>query len=108
MNFGDIDLADNAFIGGVLGFVEEAMENEGFREDDGIKLTTEDIKEEDLKDDRFRLLYNQNPDLAVYLINKFIQHKKAAPVNQRFKMIMAEIEEEIEQMKREEENGNGK
>jgi len=108
MNFGDIDLADNAFVGGILGFVEEAMESGRFGEDDNIKLTAEDIKVENLEDDRLRLLYNQNPDLVVYLVNKFIQHKKISPVNQGFKVIMAEIEEEIEQMEREEENGNDK
>jgi len=108
MNLGDIDLADNAFVGGILGFVEEAMEDGRFGESDDIKLTAEDIKVGDLEDDRLKLLYNQDPDFVIYLVNKFIQHKKISPVNQKFRVIMAEIEEEIEQMEREEENGNDK
>lgn len=106
MNFGDIDLADNAFVGGILGFVEEAMKNERFGKDGDVKLAVGDIREEDLENDCFKLLYNQNPNLAVYLVNKFVQHKKIAPVNQMFRVIMAEIDEEIKHMKREEKDGN--
>lgn len=108
MSFSNIDLADNAFVGGILGFVEEAMEDGRFGENDDIKLTAEDIKVEDLEDGYLKLLYNQDPDFVIYLVNKFIQHKKISPVNQKFKAIMAEIEEEIEQMEREEENGDDK
>jgi len=108
MNLSNTDLADGAFVGGILGFIEEAIENERFGENNDTELTADDIREESLNDVNFRLLYNQNPSLAVYLVNKFIEHKKMAPINHKFKIIMTEIEEEIKQMKREKAHGNGK
>lgn len=100
MNFGNFDLADAAILGGIAGFVEEAIENERFGERE--KITTSDIDEKDIEDTNLRLLYNQNPDLVLYLINKFLDHKKVAAINHEFKIIMAEIEKEIEQMEKEE------
>lgn len=100
MNFDNFSLADAAILGSIAGFVEDAIDNE--RLEERIEITVSDIDEKDMGDTNLRLLYNQNPDLVLYLINKFLNHKKVAAVNREFKIIMAEIEEEIEQMKKEE------
>jgi len=101
MNFDNFGLADAAILGGIAGFVEEAVDNERFGERE--EITTSDIDEKDIEDTNLRLLYNQNPDLVLYLINKFLNHKKVAAINHEFKIIMAEIEREIEQMEEEKE-----
>jgi hypothetical protein len=106
--FDDFDLADNAIMGGIAGFVEEFVENEQLSEKNGepVELSNDDISEENIKNDGLRLLYNQNPNLVLHIINKFLEHKKVARTNRDFKIIMADIEEEIKQMKEDEKNAD--
>lgn len=109
MDFLDnFDIADNAIIGGIAGFVEEFVENRQSSEknDKPIELSSDDILEETIENNGLRLLYNQNPSLVLHIINKFLEHKKVAKINRNFRIIMAEIEEEIEQMKEDEKNAD--
>lgn len=101
MDFSNFDLADGAIIGGIAGFAEEAGQDERFGENE--QITKADIKEEDIGDSNLRLLYNENPDLVVYLINKFLARKKMATINREFRLVMNEVKEEIKQNKKEEE-----
>ena len=102
---GDFKLENNAVIGGIAGFVEESVEKEqGPKEDDIPEAPNYDISEEGKKNDGLRLLYNQDPNFALHIVNKFLEHKKVAKANVEFITIMAEIEDEIEKMKEDEEN----
>ena len=104
---GDFELEENAVIGGIAGFIEESIEKEQIPEDDYFTEESDyNISEEDIKNDKLKLLYNQNPNLALHIINKFLEHKKISKTNVKFISVMAEIEDEIEQMKEEEENAN--
>jgi len=104
----DFELEDNAIIGGIAGFVEDSVEREQpIEESEESELpSNNDALEIDGKNDRLRLLYNQDPNFALHIVNRFIEHKRVAKLNLNFKMIMAEIEDEIEQMREDEENAN--
>ena len=108
MNFlGNFELEDNAIVGGIAGFVEESIEKEQVpKEDDLPEAYDYTVPEECTKNDRLRLLYNQDPNFALHIVNKFLEHKKVAKANVEFKTIMAEIEDEIEQMREAEKNAN--
>jgi len=103
----DFELENNAVIGGIAGFVEESMEKEQMpKEDDTPEIPDYGISGEGTKNDGLRLLYNQAPNFALHIVNKFLEHKKVAKANVEFMTVMAEIEDEIEKMKEDEENAN--
>jgi len=105
--FDDFKIEDNAIIGGVAGFVEESIEKEQIpKEDDRPNISNDDIPEGDTKNDGLKLLYNQNPRFALHIVNRFLEHKKISKINVEFKTVMAEIEDEIEQMKEDKENAD--
>jgi len=108
MNFlGDFELEDNAVIGGIAGFVEESIEKEQVPKEDDLPETSDyNISEEKTKNDKLRLLYNQNPNFALHIVNRFLEHKKVSKTNVEFMAVMAEIEDEIEQMREDEENAD--
>jgi len=103
----DFELEDNAVIGGIAGFVEESIEKEqATKEDDLPEVPDYNISNEETKNNGLRLLYNQDPNFALHIVNRFLEHKKVSKVNVEFMAVMAEIEDEIEQMREEEENAN--
>lgn len=108
MNFlGDFELEDNAIVGGIAGFVEESIEKEQTQEENGSPEVPEyNTPEEKIKIDKLKLLYNQDPNFALHIVNRFLEHKKVSKSNVEFMTVMAEIEDEIEQMKEEEKNAN--
>ena len=107
MNLLDFELENNAIVGGIAGFVEESIEKEqGPKEDDIPEVQDYAISKEGTKNDGLRLLYNQNPNFALHIVNRFLEHKKVAKANVEFMTVMAEIEDEIEKMKEDEENAN--
>ncbi len=104
---GDFELEDNAVIGGIAGFVEESVEKEQMpKEDDLPEISDYNISDEGAKNNKLRLLYNQNPNFALHIVNRFLEHKKVSKNNVEFITVMAEIEDEIEQMRKDEENAN--
>ena len=106
--FNNFDVTDNAIIGGIAGFVEESVENEQLlkKNDELIEPSNDDVPEESVKNDRLRLLHNQDPGFVLHIVDKFLKHKKVAKINRDFKIVMTEIEEEIEQMKKDEEDAD--
>ena len=102
---GDFELENNAIVGGIAGFVEESIEKEQVsKEDDIPEVSDYNVSEEGIKSDGLRLLYNQDPNFALHIVNRFLEHKKVARANVEFITVMAEIEDEIEKMKEDEEN----
>ncbi len=105
--FDDFEIEDNAIIGGIAGFVEESIEKEQIpKENDEPDIFSDDIPKGDTKNDGLRLLYNQNPRFALHIVNRFLEHKKISKINVEFKTVIAEIEDEIEQMREDEENAD--
>jgi len=103
----DFELEDNAAIGAIAGFVEESLEEkQTLKKGDIPEEPDYNVSEENVKNDRLRLLYNQNPNFALHIVNRFLEHKKAAKINIEFMAVMAEIEDEINQMREEKENAD--
>ena len=99
----DFELEDNAIIGGIAGFVEESMESDSIKDNiDEADSIVPSVDKEDITDTTLRLLYNQNPGLANHVIESFLRDKMGSEERRVNRIIMNEIDEEIDYLKKEE------
>jgi hypothetical protein len=105
---GDFDMEDGAVFGGIVGFVEESIKNEKFDEDEtGIPDDRIEDYVDQTSNSPLRFLYNENPELVRYLINKAYKERIRTAEVITEKEIEAVKEEMLEELQEQEENGSG-
>ena len=107
-DFDDIEIEDMAAVGGLLGFAEEAGEDENRQPDPFDEPEDDPISVEDITDIDMRLLYNQDPEFFRNIVRTVRKQRKQwkilkeqKRVREESEQILEEIQEEIDSFKQE-------